>query len=135
MIYLKTYEKIFSNLFKKEESFETILNKLSKYIDSICPDEIFKLKINSVNIEDHPNKESKDGFILIKLKESDNKFQNHKWSDEIVIHLSYNNHKKFDMLTWSYKYINAKISIPEINDLYTKVQEYLIDNKLVGQVI
>jgi hypothetical protein len=147
------------NIFNKKKNkipFSQVLTNLQKFIDLECPDEILGQRIYFVKIEKITNDNKPFYFksltyqqntsfisniqsiecqsILIKLEHDEDSF--------FAIILSYNKDEKFDMITWESCYVANNIKIiknrvidDELNPLYEKVREYLIENNLVGPVI
>lgn len=127
--------KKFKNFFKSKKTFEQKLIEFEKFIDSSC-DEIIKISgvghfnINKIKVVNH------ESYIEIKLIQEEKTY--------ISITINYNKDKKLDLLTWHNTYIiNGSILnkmgfssfIDENDELYDAIRNYLIQNKLIGQVI
>ena len=132
-----------------EYNLNVIENKIDEYIDLVDSQkelnrlnniELINKELNNINIIDpinpNPNNESlifKDiikpdtNKLQIKIKENENKIQELKTLDNIA-----KNTIKCPYCDNSVKYVNGKIlkvDIPDTNDIYIKIEEFLEENR------
>lgn len=147
------------NKLENEKPFKQILINFQKHLELIVDEEIENLTINKIVVEDNPDRlfpkykylHNKDvgpvdsfeftykihnddcfgqGVILIKLIQDDFNY--------IILSIGYNPKHKFDMIT--YECILVYDSVVEDynyrnNQLFDDIKDYLVENKLIGQVV